>query len=197
VPTAPRAEPPQRGETLRRLRLERGLELGDVADELGFPVKDLRALEWGRRDLLPAGEETEREYAAFLGLEIAPPPAPPARELPPPLPAEVLEQAPPAEAAEPPPSREVSVDEWLPLLAALGPPLVIALPFIRDDIPVVTLGLLLLASLLLVAAALPQTVLARGRVSSLRFARYRQPLGLAALGILAPVVVFSVLGALS
>jgi transcriptional regulator with XRE-family HTH domain len=202
VPTAPRADLPQLGETLRRLRLERGLELGDVAEELGVTAKDLRALEWDRQDLLGngVGDQIQRDYAAFLGLEIeAPAATAPPKQLPAPLPSEVIPVEP--EAAEPEteprPSREVTRDEWLPLLAALGPPLVIALPFIREDVPVVTLGLVFISSLLLVAATLPQSVLARGDVSSVRYASYRQPLGLAALGILVPVALFSVLGALS
>jgi hypothetical protein len=185
------AELTQLGETLRSLRLQRGLELSDAAAELGIPTKSLRALEWDRRDLLGgdgAGELLERRYATFLGLDLGTPaPATP-------LPAPVVSTPAPAKAAPSP--REVRLSEWLPLLAALGPPLVIALPFIFDDVPIHTLGLVFLSSLLLFSASLPQSVVARTSLDSARFARYREPLGLAALGILVPVAVFTVLGAL-
>jgi transcriptional regulator with XRE-family HTH domain len=185
VPQVKTAERPQLGEILRRLRLQRGLELADAAAELGIPAKTLRALEWDRRDLLDgngAGELIERRYATFLGLDLG--------------------TSTPAVAAEPAvasavrPSRDVSLAEWLALLAALGPPLVIALPFVFEDVPLHTLGLVFLSSLLLLGAALPQGVVARARVSSAAFARFREPLGLAALGILVPVAVFTALGAL-
>jgi Helix-turn-helix domain len=176
-------EQPQLGEILRRLRAERGLELGEAAAELGVPAKSLRALEWDRRDLLGengGGELIERRYAAFLGLDLGKPavaaPAPVA-----------------AEAAPSAPSRDVRLAEWLALLAALGPPFVIALPFVFDDVPLVTLGLVFLSSLLLVGAALPEGVVARARLSSAGFGRYREPLGLAALGILIPVALFTAL----
>jgi transcriptional regulator with XRE-family HTH domain len=190
-------ERPQLGEILRRLRLQRGLDLADAAAELGIPAKSLRALEWDRRDLLGGngdGELIERRYAAFLGLDLGTPKPAVAAE-----PALVLEAAPPPVVAETEPrahSRDVSPTEWLALLAALGPPFVVALPFIFDDVPLHTLGLVFLSSLLLVGAALPQGVILRARVSSASFARYREPLGLAALGILVPVAVFTALGAI-
>ena len=188
------AELTQLGETLRRLRLQRGLELSDAAAELGIPTKSLRALEWDRRDLLGgdgAGELLERRYATFLGLDLGRPA--PATPLPEPVVSAPVASA-PAKAAPSP--REVSLSEWLPLLAALGPPLVIALPFILEDVPIHTFGLVLLSSLLLLSASLPQSVVARTSLDSARLARYREPLGLAALGILVPVAVFTVLGAL-
>jgi hypothetical protein len=184
------AEPPQLGEILRTARRQRGLELADAAAELGIPAKSLRALEWDRRDLLGgngAGELIERRYATFLGLDLGTPA---------PAPAAAAEPTVVAEAKPPAPSRDVSLAEWLSLLAALGPPLVVSLPFVFDDVPPHTLGLVFLASLLLLGAALPQGVLARARLSSAAFARYREPLGLAALGILVPVAVFTALGAL-
>jgi transcriptional regulator with XRE-family HTH domain len=193
------AELPRLGETLRKLRLERGLELADVAAELDIPAKSLRALEWDRKDLLGGNgvdELIERRYAAFLGLEVAAPAAA-AEPAAAPEPAVGREPAAAAEAEAPRPSRGVSLSEWLAVLAALGPPLVIALPFLVEDVPLHTLGLVFLSSLLLFGAALPQGVLARARVSSASFARCREPLGLAALGILVPVALFSALGALT
>lgn len=181
------AERPQLGEILRRLRLQRGLDLADAAAELGIPAKTLRALEWDRHDLLGGngdGELIERRYAAFLGLDLGTP-----------KPALAAEPAVVAEAEVPPPSRDVSLAEWLALLAALGPPFVIGLPFVFNDMPIHTLSLVFLSSLLLLGAALPQGVVARARVSSASFARCREPLGLAALGILVPVAVFTALGA--
>lgn len=180
------AEPTQLGEILRRLRLQRGIELVDAAAELGVPAKSLRALEWDRRDLLGgngAGELIERRYAAFLGLDLG-------------RPAVAAETAVAEEVEAPRHPRDVSLAEWLAVLAALGPPLVIALPFVLNDLPLHTLGLVFLSSLLLMGAALPQGVVARARVSSVSFARFREPLGLAALGILVPVAVFTALGAL-
>jgi transcriptional regulator with XRE-family HTH domain len=179
------AERPQLGEILRGLRLERGLELADAAAELGVPAKSLRAVEWDRPDLLRgngAGELIEHRYAAFLGLELE-------------RPAVAAAGTQTAVAEAPRPSRDVSLSEWLAPLAALGPPFVIALPFFFEDVPVPTFVLLFLSSLLLFGAALPQGVLSRFRVSSASFARYREPMGLAALGILVPVALFSVLGA--
>jgi hypothetical protein len=193
------AELPRLGGTLRKLRLERGLELADVAAELDVPAKSLRAVEWDRSDLLRgngADELIERRYAAFLGLEVA---GPAVVEEPVvlPKPAAAREPAEPAGAEAPRPSRDVSAREWLALLAALGPPFAIALPFFLEDAPVHTLGLVFVSSLLLFAAALPQGVLAHARVSSATFARCREPLGLAGLGILLPVALFSALGALT
>jgi hypothetical protein len=180
------AERPQLGEILRGLRLERGLELADAAAELGVPAKSLRAVEWDRPDLLRgngAGELIEHRYAAFLGLELE-------------RPAVAAAGTQTAVADAPRPSRDVSLSEWLAPLAALGPPFVIALPFVVEDVLLVpTFVLLFLSSLLLFGAALPQGVLSRFRVSSASFARYREPMGLAALGILVPVALFSVLGA--
>jgi hypothetical protein len=192
VPQVEKAERPQLGEILRRLRVQRGLELADAAAELGVPAKILRALEWDRHDLVGgngAGELIQRRYAAFLGLDLGRPAAATAAPAPAPEPA-------PAQAEAAQPSRDVSLAEWFALLAALGPPFVIALPFLFDDVPIHTLGLTFLASLLLVGAALPHGVVARVRMSSASFARLREPLGLAALGILVPVAVFTTLGAL-
>jgi MFS family permease len=65
----------QLGETLRRRRLQRGLTIADAAAELGIPAKDLRAIEWDRGDLLGSprdADRIERQYAAFLGLDVGP-----------------------------------------------------------------------------------------------------------------------------
>lgn len=40
------------GDDLRRARVSCGFDLGSVARELGVPPGDLRAVEWGRTDLL-------------------------------------------------------------------------------------------------------------------------------------------------
>jgi MFS family permease len=67
------AEQPQLGETLRRRRLQRGLTVADAAAEVGIPAKNLRAIEWDRGDLLGDPRDVdriERQYAAFLGLEV-------------------------------------------------------------------------------------------------------------------------------
>jgi hypothetical protein len=198
------AELPQLGESLRRRRLQRGLELADAAAELGVPAKSLRALEWDRRDLLGgngAGELIERRYASFLGLDLGTPAvaaeaAVPTAAAEPAAPAVAAEPTVAEEAEAPRPSRDVSLAEWFALVAALGPPLVIALPFVLQDAPVHLLGLVFLSSLLLVGAALPPGVIARARVSSASFARWREPLGLTALGILVPVAVFTAVGTL-
>jgi hypothetical protein len=59
------------------------------------------------------------------------------------------------------------------------------------------LGLVLLSSLLLAVAVLPPSVLARTPLSPASFASYRQPLALAAIGILVPVALFTLLGLLN
>src|ERR671923_1674810 len=111
------AELPELGESLRRQRLQRGLALTDGAAALGVPTKNLRALEWGRRDLLgdsPDAERIERQYAAFLGLEAG---------------------VPSSVAAKGPSRSQGSRADWFLLLAALAPPLVIALPLILEEVP--------------------------------------------------------------
>jgi hypothetical protein len=55
------------------------------------------------------------------------------------------------------------------------------------------LGLVLVSSLLLLGAVLPPSLVARSPVSPATFARYRQPLALAAIGVLAPVTLFALL----
>jgi hypothetical protein len=131
-----------------------------------------------------AGGLIKRRYASFLGLDLGTPAV--AAETvvvsEPLVVAKPLVGAEPAVAAKPEApqaSGDVSLAEWLALLAALGPPLVIALPFVLEDVPIHTLGLVFLSSLLLVGAALPQGVLARVGVSSASFALCREPLGLA------------------
>jgi cytoskeletal protein RodZ len=66
----------QRGERLRRRRLQRGVGLADAAAELGVPTKILRAIEWDRDDLLANhgdADRIQRDYASFLGLDETPP----------------------------------------------------------------------------------------------------------------------------
>jgi Helix-turn-helix domain len=168
------------GESLRRQRLQRGLDIVDGAAALGIPTKSLRALEWGRLDLLDArdAERIEREYAAFLGLDVA-------------------ESPPPSTEVVTPAQSKGSRGDWFLLLAALAPPLVIALPLALQEVPILTLTLVLLSSLLLVGAALPPGIVARTPMSHATFERYREPLGLAAIGILIPVALLSVLAALT
>jgi cytoskeletal protein RodZ len=57
------------GPELRRARIRCGLELRDVARELGVPSGDLRAVEWDRLDLLSSaryGEKLVRRYEEWL-----------------------------------------------------------------------------------------------------------------------------------
>jgi hypothetical protein len=65
------------------------------------------------------------------------------------------------------------------------------------NLPLLALTLVLFSSLLLVGAVLPPGVIARARFSPADFARFRQPLALAAIGILVPVAVVALLVALS
>jgi hypothetical protein len=63
-------------------------------------------------------------------------------------------------------------------------------------LPVVALSLVLLSSLLLVGALLPAPVIARMPVSPAFFVRIREPLALAAVGILSALAVVSLVAAL-
>jgi hypothetical protein len=65
------------------------------------------------------------------------------------------------------------------------------------NLPLLALTLVLFSSLLLVGAVLPPGVISRARLSPADFARFRQPLALAAIGILIPVAVVALLVALS
>jgi hypothetical protein len=65
------------------------------------------------------------------------------------------------------------------------------------QLPLLALGLVLVASLLLVGAVLPPGAVARTPMSPLTYARAREPLALAALGILVPVAVVALVVALS
>jgi hypothetical protein len=65
------------------------------------------------------------------------------------------------------------------------------------QLPLLALSLVLLSSLLLVAAVLPPGVVARTRVSPTSFARIRQPLALGAIAILLPVALVTLAAALS
>ena len=161
----------------------------DAARQLGIPAKTLRAVEWDRGDLLGAVGEVariERRYADFLGLMIAPPAV------------EVPAAASPSPTAAPSPSRPALPAGWLPLLATLPLPLVIVLVAIVGERPllILMLGLTLLSALLLAGALAPARILARVHVTEAAFARYRQPLVLSAIGILAPITLAAVLTAL-
>jgi hypothetical protein len=65
------------------------------------------------------------------------------------------------------------------------------------QLPLLALTLVLFSSLLVVGAVLPPGVLARTPVSAARFARFRQPLALAAIAILLPVAFVALAAALS
>jgi hypothetical protein len=65
------------------------------------------------------------------------------------------------------------------------------------SLPLLALTLVLFSSLLLLGAVVPPGVIARARLSPVDFARFRQPLALAAIGILVPVAVVALLVALS
>jgi hypothetical protein len=64
-------------------------------------------------------------------------------------------------------------------------------------LPLLALALVLLSSFLLVGAVLPPGVVSATRLSPAGYARVRQPLALAAIGILVPVAVVALLVALS
>jgi hypothetical protein len=174
--------------------------LDQAARELGIPTKILRAIEWDRRDLLGNVRDVdriERHYAAFLGLQVNTPT--------------------PAVEARPPSRRAARGVRVAPaglspslVLALLAPLLVITVAFVLQDVMAgsgefegggltfgVMLGLLLLSSLLFAASVLPPSVVERTPVSSARFARYRQPFALVAIGILVPVALFGLLVALT
>jgi cytoskeleton protein RodZ len=100
------------GETLRRERLKRNLELGQIAQELKIASRFLEAIEAGQLDKLPGGVFTKSfiiQYARLLGLDeemiagevqrtLAPPPEVPAS----------LEAPKPADSA----IRVPRVEEW-------------------------------------------------------------------------------------
>jgi hypothetical protein len=65
------------------------------------------------------------------------------------------------------------------------------------QLPLVALALVLVSSALLVGAVLPPGVVARTPLSPATYARAREPLALAALGILIPVAVVALVVALS
>lgn len=65
------------------------------------------------------------------------------------------------------------------------------------QLPLVALGLVLVSSFLLVGAVLPPGLVARTPVSPADYARAREPLALAALGILVPVAVVAIVVAIS
>jgi cytoskeletal protein RodZ len=61
--------PSRSGSELRQARIRCGVELRDVAHDLGVPPGDLRAIEWERLDLLPSGRYAEkliRRYEDWL-----------------------------------------------------------------------------------------------------------------------------------
>jgi cytoskeleton protein RodZ len=102
--------------------VRRGLDLGDIAAELGVPAKSLRALEWDRPDLLESPGEADHlqlRYAAFLGLAVEGLTSATA----------TVEEPEPTTAAPQPRRRRRRV-LLLPVLAALAPAVVIAVVFV-------------------------------------------------------------------
>jgi hypothetical protein len=65
------------------------------------------------------------------------------------------------------------------------------------QLPLLALALVLFSSILIVGAVLPPGVVSRARLSPASYARARQPLVLASIGILAPVAVVALIVALS
>jgi hypothetical protein len=176
------------------------LALDEAARALGIPAKVLRAIEWGRHDLLGDAanvDRIERGYAAFLGM-------PPERPTSP-----VIESPPSGRNAGRFVRRALAVLARLPpllvavllapliviSLVALLPPVVAGAGDVEGDGVVlgIWLGLLLFSSLLFAASVLPASVVERTPVSPARYGRYRQPLALAAIGILVPLVLFGLL----
>jgi hypothetical protein len=158
----------------------------------------VRALEWERRDLLGSNHDAERlqrQYAAFLGEEAVSPP----------------------HAAEAQPSAPVVGRvhaAWVPILVGLALTFATALVYFLGEVfgsggtngdgaltsrnlRLLAVGLVSVSSLLLLAAVLPASVVARSRMPPASYARYRQPLALAAIGILAPVTLFALLLAIA
>lgn len=129
----------------------------------------------------------EREYAALLGLDSAPPPV----------------KTPEAPSAP----RRARRADWIPLLAGLAPLLVIGLVYVLGELvgegsssgegQLLALALVFLSSLLLAGATMPPGLIARASVSPASFARYRQPLALAGIGITVAITVFTLLNALA
>jgi hypothetical protein len=113
------AELPQLGEELREQRLQRRLELADVAAQLELPSKSLRAVEWDRLDLLGSPDEADRvlrTYASFLDVDIGAP---------------SVDGAPEEEVREEPRrSRKPLVSRSILLWITVGAPLVVALAYV-------------------------------------------------------------------
>jgi hypothetical protein len=65
------------------------------------------------------------------------------------------------------------------------------------QLPLLALALVLFSSLLLLGAVVPPGVIASSRLSPTSYARVRQPLALAAIGILVPVAIVALVVALS
>jgi hypothetical protein len=177
------------------------LALDEAARGLGIPTKALRAIEWDRRDLVGDADRIERRYAAFLGV-------PPARPT-----SSVIESLPSGRNA----GRSVrlglaALARLPPLLVPvlLAPLIVISLVTLLPPVVAwagdvegdglilgISLGLLLFSSLLFGASVLPASVVERTPVPPAKYAPYRQPLALAAIGILVPLVLFGLLVALT
>jgi hypothetical protein len=66
-----------------------------------------------------------------------------------------------------------------------------------DHLPLLALGLVLLSTFLLVGAVVPASVVARTPLSPTSYARFREPLAIAAIGVLAPVAAVALVVALS
>jgi hypothetical protein len=180
------------------------LALDEAARALGIPAKALRAIEWDRRDLVgdaADADQIERRYAAFLGVPRARPTS------------SVIESPPSgryagrfvrlglaALARLPPLLVPVLLAPLIVIsLVTLLPPVVAGADELEGDglILGISLGLLLFSSLLFGASVLPASVVERMRVPPAKYARYRQPLALAAIGTLVPLVLFGLLVALT
>jgi hypothetical protein len=165
---------------------------------LGVPPKVLRALEWNRHDLLARTADVERiehRYAALLDFRLDRPAA---------VAAPVGPRA--SDPAKPVAPAGRGRLAGLLLIAVVAPLLVIGAVYVLHDVVAgagdaeasdvafgVALGLFLLSSLLMGVAVLPLSLVERTPVPPADFARYRQPLALAAIGILVPLVVFTMM----
>jgi cytoskeletal protein RodZ len=118
---------PSFGETLRRERELRGIDLRDVAEATKISVRFLQALESDRTDVLPGGlfpRAFVRQYASYLGLD-------PERTVAEYLFAASGQAVEPAPAASTPPKKPVRRGFLMALLAAAAVAFALAWPQVR------------------------------------------------------------------